>query len=44
MINIINNYLDKQEKNGIINKTERMEILEIWKARAKKIGGFPKLD
>lgn len=38
----INRYLDAQEQGGVINGTERSEIMDLWRLRAKKIGGFQK--
>ena len=38
--NAINRYLDSQEQAGVINGTEREEILDLWRRRAKKIGGI----
>lgn len=41
MINAVNRYLDTQEEIGSINKKEREEILDLWRRRAKKLGGIP---
>lgn len=41
IIDAINRYLDTQEQGGIIDKKEREEILDLWRRRAKQIGGIP---
>jgi hypothetical protein len=38
----VNRYLDTQEQGGVIDGTEREEIMATWRRRAKKIGGIPK--
>jgi hypothetical protein len=38
----INRYLDAQQEQGIIDDEKREEVLELWRRRAKKIGGIPK--
>ena len=42
IIDAINRYLDTQEQGGVIDKAEREEILDLWRRRAKQIGGIPK--
>lgn len=42
IIDAINRYLDTQEQGGVIDKVEREEILDLWRRRAKQIGGIPK--
>ena len=42
MIDAVNRYLDTQEQGGVINGIEREEIMDLWRRRAKKIGGIPK--
>lgn len=42
MTDAVNRYLDTQEQSGTINGTERDEIIELWRRRAKQIGGIPK--
>lgn len=42
IIDAINRYLDTQEQSGVIDGTEREEILDLWRRRAQKIGGIPK--
>lgn len=42
MSDAVNRYLDTQEQGGVINGTEREEVLDLWRRRAKKIGGIPK--
>jgi hypothetical protein len=37
MINTIQNYLDTQG----LTQNERESVLEVWRQRAKKIGGIP---
>jgi hypothetical protein len=37
----VNRYLDTQEQSGVIDGTEREEILDLWRRIAKKIGGIP---
>ena len=36
----INRYLDTKEQGGEIDGTEREEVLDLWRRRAKQIGGF----
>ena len=42
IIDAINRYLVTQEQGGVIDKAEREEILDLWRRRAKQIGGIPK--
>ncbi len=42
MFDAVTRYLDTQEQGGIIDGTEREEILTLWRRRAQKIGGIPK--
>jgi len=42
MSDAVNRYLDTQEQGGVINGTEREDVLDLWRRRAKKIGGIPK--
>lgn len=42
MIDAVTRYLDTQEQGGVINGTERETVLDLWRRRAKKIGGIPK--
>lgn len=42
IIDAINRYLDTQEQSGVIDGTEREDILDLWRRRAQKIGGIPK--
>ena len=42
MSDTVNRYLDTQEQGGVIDGTERKEVLDLWRRRAKKIGGIPK--
>jgi len=42
MLDTVNRYLDTQEQGGVIDGTEREEVLDLWRRRAKKIGGIPK--
>ena len=42
MLDAVTRYLDTQEQGGIIDGTEREEILVLWRRRAQKIGGIPK--
>lgn len=42
IIDAINRYLDTQEQGGVIDKVGREEILDLWRRRAKQIGGIPK--
>ena len=42
MSDAVNRYLDTQEQGGVIDGTEREEILTTWRRRAKQIGGIPK--
>lgn len=42
MLDAVNRYLDTQEQGGVIDGTEREEVLDLWRRRAKKIGGIPK--
>lgn len=37
----INKYLDVQQELGIIDGVEREQVLDLWRRRAKKIGGIP---
>ncbi len=41
MIDTVTRYLDTQEQGGVIDGTEREEVLDLWRRRAKKIGGIP---
>lgn len=41
MSDAVNRYLDTQEQGGVIDGTEREDILTLWRRRAKKIGGIP---
>ena len=41
MIDTVTRYLDTQEQGGVIDGTEREEVLTIWRRRAKEIGGIP---
>jgi len=41
MSDAVNRYLDTQEQGGVINGTEREDVLDLWRRRAKKIGGIP---
>jgi len=41
IIDAINRYLDTQEQSGTIDGVEREEILDLWRRRAKQIGGIP---
>lgn len=40
---IVNSYLDKKVKQGIIPPIEKDRIYSLWRERAKKIGGLPPL-
>jgi hypothetical protein len=42
MIDTVNRYLDTQEQGGVINGNEREKVMDLWRRRAKKIGGIPK--
>ena len=42
MADSVARYLDTQEQGGVIDGTEREEVLDLWRRRAKKIGGIPK--
>jgi hypothetical protein len=42
MIDTVTRYLDTQEQGGVIDGTEREEVLTLWRRRAKEIGGIPK--
>jgi|TARA_B110000908_G_C10245473_1_gene448546 hypothetical protein len=42
MSDSVNRYLNTQQEGGIINDEEKQEILNLWRRRAKKIGGIPK--
>lgn len=42
MSDAVKRYLDTQEQGGVINGTEREDVLDLWRRRAKKIGGIPK--
>ena len=42
MIDAVNRYLDTQQEDGTINDEEREIVLDLWRRRAKKIGGIPK--
>lgn len=42
MLATVNRYLDTQQDIGVIDDAERETILDIWRKRAKKIGGIPK--
>ena len=37
----INKYLDVQQEHGVIDDIEREQVLDLWRRRAKKIGGIP---
>lgn len=41
MIDTVTRYLDTQEQGGVIDGTEREEVLTLWRRRAKEIGGIP---
>ena len=41
MADSVTRYLDTQEQGGVIDGTEREEVLDLWRRRAKKIGGIP---
>lgn len=38
----VSRYLDTQEQGGVIDGTEREQVLDLWRRRALKIGGIPK--
>lgn len=42
MADVVNRYLDVQQEQGVIDNETRDEVLELWRRRAKKIGGIPK--
>ena len=42
MIDTVNRYLDTQEQGGVIDGVEREKVIDLWRRRAKKIGGIPK--
>lgn len=42
MIDAVNRYLDIQQEQGVIDNETRAEVLDLWRRRAKKIGGIPK--
>ena len=41
MSDAVNRYLDTQEQAGVIDGNEREAVLDLWRRRAKKIGGIP---
>jgi len=41
MIDAVTRYLDTQEQGGVINGEEREEVMNLWRRRAKQIGGIP---
>ena len=41
MADAVNRYLDVQQDQGVINNETRAEVLDLWRRRAKKIGGIP---
>jgi hypothetical protein len=42
MTAVVDKYLDVQQEQGVINNKTREEVLDVWRRRAKKIGGIPK--
>jgi len=42
MVDTVNRYLDVQQEQGVIDNETRAEVLDLWRRRAKKIGGIPK--
>jgi hypothetical protein len=42
MADAVNRYLDVQQEQGVIDNETRAEVLDLWRRRAKKIGGIPK--
>jgi type IV pilus biogenesis protein CpaD/CtpE len=38
----MSNFFDVQHEQGVIDNETREEVLDLWRRRAKKIGGIPK--